>query len=106
MYSVVLATVLTAGAATPDFGFGCYGCYGSCSGSGYGCDGCYGGGVVSAAPVTGVPSAPTSHGIPATVVVKAPADVRLMVNGQATPLNRTEETFTTPNLEPGNSYSY
>jgi uncharacterized protein (TIGR03000 family) len=62
MYSVVLATMLTAGTATPDFFFhkraavavsascygcsGCYGCYGgwSCGGcyGGYSCGGCYG----------------------------------------------------------------
>lgn len=42
MYSVVLATVLTAGAATPDWQHGCYGCYCSCSGC-YGCcGGCWG----------------------------------------------------------------
>jgi uncharacterized protein (TIGR03000 family) len=57
MYSVVLATVLTAGAAAPDLGWrshgcgGCYGaayggCYGVCYGgwgSCYGCNGCFGG---------------------------------------------------------------
>lgn len=47
MYSVVLATMLTAGTATPDFFFkaippaGCGGCYGGCYG--YSCGGCYGG---------------------------------------------------------------
>ncbi len=52
MYGVVLATMLTAGTATPDWGFrggchGCYGCYGcyGCAGcyGCYGCSGCYGG---------------------------------------------------------------
>jgi uncharacterized protein (TIGR03000 family) len=39
MYSVVLAAVLTTGAGTPAWGFGCHGCHGGC----YGCHGCYGG---------------------------------------------------------------
>ena len=57
MYSVVLATLLTAGAAAPDFGgkgLGCHGCYGAAYGGCYGvcyggwachgcCGGCYGG---------------------------------------------------------------
>ncbi len=51
MYSIVLATVLTAGSTAPDLGWrtGCYGCWGcsgcygysSCYGC-YGCSGCYG----------------------------------------------------------------
>lgn len=54
MYSMVLATMLTTGAATPTWGggwyschgchgcHGCYGCYGCCGGC-YGCcGGCYG----------------------------------------------------------------
>lgn len=54
MYSVVLATMLTAGAQSPDFCFrschgcsscsGCYGCYSSCYGcwgSCMGCSGCW-----------------------------------------------------------------
>jgi uncharacterized protein (TIGR03000 family) len=44
--------------------------------------------------------------IPATVVVKADADVKLTVNGQSTELRSTEETFRTPNLTPGRSYDY
>jgi uncharacterized protein (TIGR03000 family) len=50
MYSLVLATMLTAGGATPAWGFGCHGCHGCCGGC-YGnafschgcCGGCYGG---------------------------------------------------------------
>jgi uncharacterized protein (TIGR03000 family) len=37
MYSIVLATMLTAGTATPAWGHGCHGCFGC-----YGCSGCYG----------------------------------------------------------------
>jgi uncharacterized protein (TIGR03000 family) len=39
MYSIVLATMLTTGAAAPDFGHGCHGCCGGC----WGCHGCCGG---------------------------------------------------------------
>lgn len=202
MYSVVLATVLTAGSAAPDhwlsFGChgchgchggcwgcsGCYGCRGACSGcygsscygcgggyyggcggsSGWGgcygcygsssygcfggsysgcsggsCYGCFGGGcygssggyyygsgdyygtpVVPGGSMTpagpggtppvedlAVPPKKTS-GIkaPATIVVKAPADARLIVNGQPTPMKGTQQTFASPDLEPGRTYAY
>lgn len=51
MYSVVLAAALTAGTATPGWGWGCHGCHGchGCSGChgaynafSYGCHGCWG----------------------------------------------------------------
>jgi uncharacterized protein (TIGR03000 family) len=42
MYSVVLATLMTAGTATPAWGFGCHGCHG-CHGCWGGCHGCWGG---------------------------------------------------------------
>jgi uncharacterized protein (TIGR03000 family) len=42
MYSVVLATLLTAGSATPAWGHGCHGC-GGCHGCWGGCHGCWGG---------------------------------------------------------------
>jgi uncharacterized protein (TIGR03000 family) len=41
MYSVVLATLITAGSATPAWGFGCHGCHG-CHGCWGGCHGCWG----------------------------------------------------------------
>jgi len=47
MFSIVLATVMTAGSATPTWGIKCHGCHGcrGCSGSCYGgCYGCGGGG--------------------------------------------------------------
>lgn len=40
MYSVVLAAMLTTGAATPAWGWG--GCYGGCYGNAFSCHGCYG----------------------------------------------------------------
>jgi uncharacterized protein (TIGR03000 family) len=42
----------------------------------------------------------------ATVVVKAPADVKITVNGKETPRRTTEEEFLTPELQVGKSYSY
>jgi len=41
-----------------------------------------------------------------TVVIKAPADVRLTVDGQPLTLNRTTQTFETPTLKVGHTYSY
>jgi uncharacterized protein (TIGR03000 family) len=62
--------------------------------------------VVVAGTPTAVVSTDTRTGSPATVVVKAPAGVRLTVNDQPTALSKTEETFTTPRLQPGLPYSY
>jgi uncharacterized protein (TIGR03000 family) len=42
----------------------------------------------------------------ATVIVKAPADVKMTVNGQATALRGTSEEFLTPELKAGHVYSY
>jgi uncharacterized protein (TIGR03000 family) len=46
------------------------------------------------------------HESPARVVVKAPADVKVTVNGQLTNRRSTEEEFQTPELKPGYTYSY
>jgi uncharacterized protein (TIGR03000 family) len=43
---------------------------------------------------------------PATVVLKAPADVTVTVNGQVTARRSTEETFVTPALASGREYMY
>jgi uncharacterized protein (TIGR03000 family) len=43
---------------------------------------------------------------PATVIVKAPADVVITVNGQLTTRRSPEEAFLTPDLNPGRSYAY
>jgi uncharacterized protein (TIGR03000 family) len=61
---------------------------------------------VPAMPTLPAPTQEVHVGSPATVVVKAPTDVRLTVNGQPTTLRGTQETFSSPNLEPGRSYSY
>lgn len=178
MYSVVLATMLTAGSATPSLGFGwfhgchgchgccggcygscygcygccggcyggchgccggcygscygaCYGCYGSCSGSCFGsCFGsCYGGwygygtwtsgcyGVAVAVPAPTAPTVTVMTTLPApakeviathaaTVIVNAPRDVRITVNGEETTLTQEEQVFTTPELDPNLNYVY
>jgi len=70
--------------------------------------------VIGSAPATISPAQPavpapkqeTSVNSPATVVVKAPADVRITVNGQPASRTTTEETFTTPVLQAGQSYYY
>src|SRR5262249_17721710 len=43
---------------------------------------------------------------PARVLVKAPADVVLLVNGQRVARRSTEETYLTPALQPGQTYAY
>jgi uncharacterized protein (TIGR03000 family) len=71
--------------------------------------------VVAAAPAVTVPAvtppaaapAPKAAGFNgATVVIKAPTDVRILVDGQLTPRSAAEETFTTPALDPGRTYQY
>ncbi len=44
--------------------------------------------------------------MPATVMVKAPADVKITVNGHATSRRSTEETFLTPHLPVGKTFAY
>jgi uncharacterized protein (TIGR03000 family) len=43
---------------------------------------------------------------PAKVIVQAPADVRVTVNGQAAEMKSTEQAFATPDLRVGATYSY
>jgi uncharacterized protein (TIGR03000 family) len=64
MYSVVLATLITAGSATPAWGHGCHGCHGcwgGCHGCWGGCHGCWGGcyGYAAALPAYGYTVLPT-----------------------------------------------
>jgi uncharacterized protein (TIGR03000 family) len=93
-------------------------CWGSCGGGwqpvySYGCcGGCCGGAVVAPAPTAPVmpklaePKKEASAAAPATVVVKAPLDVHVTVNGKPAERTKAEQVFTTPNLEPGRTYSY
>jgi uncharacterized protein (TIGR03000 family) len=76
--------------------------------------------VVAAAPaVNVVPSMPPAaapapasnqktgvNTTSATVVIKAPTDATVLVDGQATQRSAAEEAFTTPALEPGRPYQY
>jgi uncharacterized protein (TIGR03000 family) len=48
----------------------------------------------------------TYLGNAAAVVLKAPAGVRLSVEGRVIPRTAIEETFRTPDLEPGYAYTY
>jgi uncharacterized protein (TIGR03000 family) len=93
-------------------------CWGSCYGGwhpvySYGCGGgCCGGVIVEPAttapvmPKLAEPKKEASAAAPATVVVRAPLDVHITVNGK--PADRTEATqvFTTPTLDAGRTYSY
>ena len=91
----------------------CGGWYPSCCcGGWYGYYGGYYGGW-GMAPAYAAPTyavvAPTPQGTsssPATVVVKAPLDAGIMVNGQSIDHTKTEQIFTTPDLTPGQSYAY
>ncbi len=94
--------------------YGCWGgCYGGCYGSGcYGCCGGYTGAVIQSVPATPVmpkassPMKETGQYAPARVVVQAPADARILVNGQAVTWSGSEKVFATPALERGQTYSY
>jgi uncharacterized protein (TIGR03000 family) len=103
------------------YSYGCCGGYSSCFGCcggwqpvySYGCcGGCCGGAVVAPAPTAPVmpklaePKKEASAAAPATVVVKAPLDVHVTVNGKPAERTKAEQVFTTPNLEPGRTYSY
>ena len=103
----------------------CYGCWGTCYGCHgcYGCFGCYGNcyGGVALAPTVVAPVIPAQPVLPApqkkeeqksslgnaaAVIVKAPANVQLSVEGRTISRTSSEETFRTPELEPGYSYTY
>jgi uncharacterized protein (TIGR03000 family) len=62
----------------------------------------------AAAPASTLPK-PTKVselGNAAAVIVQAPLDVRITVNGLETARTAAEQTFTTPQLEPGQLYAY
>lgn len=99
----------------------CYGCYGYPVAS-YSCGGCYGSAAVSMPMYS--PSAPAKSQEPpqakplpapkqgaidsnkATVVFKAPLDVKISIEGNLINRTSTEESFATPVLENGKTYSY
>jgi uncharacterized protein (TIGR03000 family) len=43
---------------------------------------------------------------PATIVVRLPADARLMIDGNSTRSTESMRTFVSPPLQPGKSYTY
>jgi uncharacterized protein (TIGR03000 family) len=76
-------------------------CGGFCNGGG-----CCGGGVV-------VPNAPgkempkkTEVDAPATIVVSLPAEARLIIDGNSTTSTSARRVFTSPALQPGQTYVY
>jgi uncharacterized protein (TIGR03000 family) len=102
---------------------GCYSCCGCC------CCGCFGPSFIIPGPApiqvmppsivpepekemprvmprVPEPTPETSDAIPAQVVIKAPTDVRILVNGQMAVRDAAVMTFTTPGLRKGKSYSY
>lgn len=167
MYSLVIATLLTAGAETPDTHrlrpvrvysacYGCYGgyavpvrayyrppvvyssCFGCCGGMVYSsCFGCYGGQVITERVVVEYQQPPVqmkvqtpkaqspspakdqapkdqapkgqapgkgktaSMDAPARVMVKAPMDVKIYVNGQLIRRQKDEQVLQTPELSAG-----
>jgi uncharacterized protein (TIGR03000 family) len=73
------------------------------------------------APTTVAPAAPATPTLPATpkkdekeanlgnaaaVVLKAPVGARLSVEGRTIPRTSAQDTFRTPDLEPGSAYTY
>jgi uncharacterized protein (TIGR03000 family) len=111
--------------------YGCYGCYGSCYGcygytchGCYGCSGCYGytwysyycsgccGTMMAPAQPPEKPKLPKPKDDKdkeedvSKVTITAPADARLTVDGQPLVLQGTRQTFETPRLERGHTYSY
>ncbi len=114
--------------------FGCCGYSSCCGGYGWGGYSCCGGGWYRSSSgwvpayttccggtvvAPGTPAPPTMPKLPepkekqsatapapATVVLKAPMDVRITVNGQPTERQSAEQVFTTPDLQPGKTYSY
>jgi uncharacterized protein (TIGR03000 family) len=88
----------------------CYGCYGCCTAICHGCAVPVVGGVIInggavAAPVM-IGDEQVRATRAATVIVKASKDVQLKVNGQVAPRKSDEETYTSPALTPGRTYSY
>lgn len=110
--------------------YGCSGCYGSCYGgcygsSCYGCHGCYGcagytfGSPYQVTPNHPMPKAGESPPPPkeekkkeevksnkAKLIIDLPADAKLYVDNQLMKTASSRRAFSTPVLEPGQSYFY
>jgi uncharacterized protein (TIGR03000 family) len=82
----------------------------ACNGGGCNGGGCYG------APMMGAPATGTPEKIkgpktglapaPATIIVRLPAEARLLIDGAATTSTSTERVFVSPSLNPGREYHY
>ena len=100
----------------------CYGCYGYPVVA-YSCGGCYGSAAVAmpmyapSAPAVRSQEPPQAKPLPApkqgaidsnkaTVVFKAPLDVKISIEGNVIKRTNIEEAFATPVLENGKTYSY
>jgi uncharacterized protein (TIGR03000 family) len=110
------------------YGYGCCGCWGS----GYACyGGCYGGGCYGGAayPVDGGMGVPVETGpvttpsdqkksgtgtksgssavpAPAKLIVELPSEAKLYIDDRPMRTPSSRRTFTTPELQPGQSYYY
>jgi uncharacterized protein (TIGR03000 family) len=91
-------------------GYSCSGGYGCCGGvgctgctGGVGCVGCTGG-VIQTGPVE--MHKEEQINAPATLVVKLPADAKLMIDGNATTSTSDVRTFRTPALPTGAEFRY
>ena len=103
MYSVVVLMALGGSVDTPDMGRrgggGCCGCYG-------------GGGMIRVMPgsekVPGPDKKKSSLDgpAPATIVVSLPADAKLMIDSYQTTSTSSRRVFVTPDLEPGQDFTY
>lgn len=113
------------------YGHGCYGCYGGCYGCYGGCCGCYSGwgccggcyGYGYGAPVMVAPGAPAGavepvpapkkdmkiekkDGEAAKLIIEVPADAKLFIDDQPMKTTSARRVFSTPTLQPGQTYYY
>jgi len=82
------------------------------------CGGCYGYSTMTIAPPMAQPTKPMAQPLPApkpssslnsnkaTVVFKAPLDIKISIEGNVISRTNEEEAFVTPELENGKSYIY
>jgi uncharacterized protein (TIGR03000 family) len=128
MYSVILMVALTSGGTAPDLGFG-IGCNSSACANGVGgsgmiygvdtgCNGCHGYGYYGSArsnynpsparTATGAEGKDKESARPAKAIltVELPADAKLYIGEQLMTSSAATRSFSTPELEPGRSYSF